>query len=83
MKAASIGLAQVIASALAASVGEAVGNLGGPAPDWIKLVRNCMIDLKWETPPGTPAATVNGFATTATQDALGGIGFSIGISGTF
>jgi hypothetical protein len=81
LKAASKGLAQVMADAIAQAVGESVGDGGGAPPDWTKLVKGCAVKLDWETPPNTPVQTVIAFANV--DPALGGIGFSVGISGSF
>ncbi len=80
MKAASQGLAQVMVNALVQAVGESVG--GGAAPDWTKLVKGLAVKLDWETPPNTTVQTVIAFANTEDSPALGGVSFSVGISGT-
>jgi hypothetical protein len=72
MKAASLGMARVMVDAVNSAIGEAVGNVGGPAPDWTKHVRNCVMDMQWETPPGTPVQIWTGFAGAAAgQPSLG------------
>jgi hypothetical protein len=81
MKSATQGLAQVLANALVQAVGESVGDGGGAVPDWTKLVKGCAVKLEWETPPNTPVQTVIAFAND--DQALGGVSFSVGISGSF
>jgi len=89
MRAASQGLAKVLSDAITQAVGEAVGGVGGPAPDWTKLVRSCVVDLNWEIPPGTNLQTVNAFALGGGPGGgpgggiLGGIDVSVGVSAHF
>jgi hypothetical protein len=81
MKAASQGLAQVIADGLVQALGETVGDGGGTPPDWTKLVKGCAVKLDWETPPNTPVQTAIAFA--GNEAALGGVSVGISISATF
>jgi hypothetical protein len=81
LKAASQGLAQVMADAIAQAVSESVGDGGGAPPDWTKLVKGCVFKLDWETPPNTPVQTVVAFANA--EPALGGFGFGMGGCGGF
>lgn len=81
MRAASEGLAQVMADSLTDAIGASVG--AGPAPDWTKLVRSCAVNLAWETPPGTPVQTVNAFFTPSSAVGGGSVSVSIGISASF
>ena len=69
--------------ALITALGETVG--AGPAPDWTKLVRGCVLQMDWETPAGTPIQTAIAFSSSASLSALGAISFegSISVKGTF
>jgi len=82
LKAATQGLAKVMSDAVVAAVGEAVG-VGGTPPDWTKLVTGAILQLDWEKPTGTIPERVTSFSSSDGGPALGGIGFQIGISGTF
>lgn len=84
MKAATEGMAKVIADAVSKAVLEAAGGVGGPPPDWADLVKGCVMDLKWATPPKTAIQTTTAFAGSEPA-AVGGGSFSvsIGVSGTF
>lgn len=83
MRLASKGMANVMRDALIGAMGETVG--AGPAPDWAKLVSGCVLQMDWETPPGTPIQTAVAFSSSATPGALGGVEWSgsISIKGTF
>ena len=81
MNAATRGLAKVIADSVLAAVGESVG-VGSTPPDWTKLVKACVVQMDWETPPGTPLQKCVAFSASYSGPVLGGIGFSIGITGT-
>ena len=76
------GMGQVLANAIQQAIGEAVGNVGAP-PDWTRLVRGCVCNVYWDTPEGTDMQSLNAFASAGEVGALGGIGFEIGIRGTF
>lgn len=83
MEAATKGLGVVVRDALSAALGEAIGNLGaGPAPDWAKLVTGLAMNMQWSTPPGTSMRSVVTVVAPA-DAALGGVGFSVGITGSF
>ncbi|MDG3008446.1 hypothetical protein [Paludisphaera mucosa] len=87
MRLATQGMAQVMADAVAGAITQAVGgNLGAGTPDWVKLVKGLIVNLNWETPGNTTISTVAAFAepgSTGGGPALGGVGFSIGIHGSF
>lgn len=82
MNAATKGLAKVIADSVLAAVGETVG-VGSTPPDWTKLIKACVLQVDWETPPGTALQKCVAFSESDSGPVLGGIGFSVGISGTF
>jgi hypothetical protein len=86
LKAATQGLANVIADSLAQAVGS-VGSSGvGAAPDWIKLIKGCIVDIAWETPGKTALQTATAIATSGSSiggQSLGGWEVSVGIKGSF
>ncbi|MEM9806857.1 MAG: hypothetical protein AAF959_16425 [Cyanobacteria bacterium P01_D01_bin.56] len=77
LKAASEGLAQVVADSLTAAVGEA---LGGETADWAELITGASIQLDWATPPSTTPQRTVAFAS---PSALGGVSVGISVSATF
>lgn len=70
LRLASIGLADVMKNAVVGALSETLG--AGPTPDWTKFISGCVVELDWETLPGTPVQTV--IATSKpSSSALGGI----------
>ena len=84
MEAASKGMATGVRDALTAAIGEALGGVGGPAPDWTEYVTSLALDMTWSTPRDSTPRTLVAFAGPAPA-AVGGanIGISIGITASF
>jgi hypothetical protein len=79
MRAATKGMADVMRDALIAAIGDTVG--APPAPDWTKFISGCVLQMDWETPPGTPIQTVTAFSSNSSG--LGSFDVSIGLTGHF
>ncbi len=83
MKAASQGMAAVLADALVDSLGSVVGGTG-PAPDWTTFIRGCVCHLEWETPAGTTVERAIAFSQNSSGGgSLGGVSVSVSISACF
>ncbi|HEY1377031.1 MAG TPA: hypothetical protein VGF55_09560 [Gemmataceae bacterium] len=80
-KAVTIGMAQVMADALAAAVTDTVG--GGGMPDWAKLIKGPIVNATWDTAAKKPIQAVVSRAKSGQDMALGGGSVEVSIRGTF
>ncbi len=85
IRAASVGLAQVVANSLVQAVGDSVGAAPTP-PDWIKYIKGVVINLAWETPGS--ATPTQGLLFAKPEPSVGGGssvlgGFEISVGGTW
>lgn len=52
------GLADLLARAVLNAMGDAVGPMSGNAPEWVKFIKGCSVDVTWSGPPRSSPTTV-------------------------